>query len=171
MLSFLTRLDDELGEGPRNWSWRIWLPLSIGSLVLLGAAVYIATISLLAGLLFLMPFVAPIGMILLGRMWASIVGSMRGQEHGPVPREDLVPAWVRWVASHAYLTTTVTATVVGLAVSAVWTATDYQFQWNNYLLRALVIGGASFGVVAWTVLSVCREVDRFDRRHQGKGRL
>lgn len=56
--------------------------------------------------------------------------------------------WKRWVAAQIWQAALMAAAVTGLLLSAAWTLPEYQPQLNNFVLRALLVGGISSGLFA-----------------------
>lgn len=71
--------------------------------------------------------------------------------------------WERWVAEHDWQAAVGAAVVVGLVASTIWTLTDYQFQMNDFLLRALGVGVMAFGLAAWAATDIAASVRVRDR--------
>lgn len=79
------------------------------------------------------------------------------------PLERPPARWERWVATHTWQTALLAALIAGLSISTVWTLTDYQFQLNNFVLRAVIVGAVAFGVFAWFATNVAASVRVRDR--------
>ena len=64
-------------------------------------------------------------------------------------RIERAPAdWERWVATHTWQAALLAAAATGLFIAAAWTLPEYSPQLNNFVLRALTVGGIGFGLFA-----------------------
>lgn len=79
-------------------------------------------------------------------------------------RIERVPSgWERWVATHPWRAAVIGAVATGLLISAAWTLPEFQPQLNNFVLRALLVGGGSFGLFAVGASELTASVQVRDR--------
>lgn len=71
--------------------------------------------------------------------------------------------WERWVAAHTWQATLAAAVATGLLLASAWTLPETHPQLNNFVLRALLVGGISFGLWAVGASEIAASVRVRDR--------